>query len=350
MYEPAKLRAFSLWFERANWVLCGAWTIVIAVSLAWNVIQTRNATLEAARIQARAAYEKDIMYRRWSAKYGGVYMPVTEDSQPNPYLSDMPERDITTPSSKLLTLFNPAYMTRQVYELAAVAYGIRGHITSLNPVRPGNAPDPWEVEALGYFERGEAEVNSIAEIEGKEYMRLMRPLVTETGCLKCHAAQGYREGEIRGGISVSVPMEPLRVLENRNFLTLGLAHLLLWLIGMGGISLGVHQLRKSERERQQAELRLEYLSTHDSLTGLHNRTFFQEELARLEHSRQFPVTVIIADVDGLKGVNVKCRPKCATRDRMMCATRDRMMWATRDRMVWPTPVRLDCSPVRSVAG
>jgi diguanylate cyclase (GGDEF)-like protein len=56
-------------------------------------------------------------------------------------------------------------------------------------------------------------------------------------------------------------------------------------------------------ERRQAEVKLRYLSTHDHLTGLYNRSYFDEELARLERSRKYPVSIIMADVDGLKEVN-----------------------------------------------
>lgn len=56
-------------------------------------------------------------------------------------------------------------------------------------------------------------------------------------------------------------------------------------------------------ERKQAEVKLRYLSTHDYLTGLYNRSYFDEELVRLERSRKYPVSVIMVDVDGLKAVN-----------------------------------------------
>jgi hypothetical protein len=90
---------------------------------------------------------KDVVYRRWNAGHGGIYVPVTDETPPNPYL-EVPERDITTQSGVVLTLMNPAYMTRQVHELGAKAFGIQGHITSLNPIRPANAPDSWEARAL----------------------------------------------------------------------------------------------------------------------------------------------------------------------------------------------------------
>jgi len=56
-------------------------------------------------------------------------------------------------------------------------------------------------------------------------------------------------------------------------------------------------------ERKQMEEKLKELSTHDALTGLYNRGFFDEEMARLERGRQFPISVVMADVDHLKEVN-----------------------------------------------
>jgi diguanylate cyclase (GGDEF)-like protein/PAS domain S-box-containing protein len=58
-------------------------------------------------------------------------------------------------------------------------------------------------------------------------------------------------------------------------------------------------------ERRKAEERYRYLSTHDELTDLQNRMFFDEEISRLSHGRQFPITVIIGDLDGLKQINDK---------------------------------------------
>ena len=56
-------------------------------------------------------------------------------------------------------------------------------------------------------------------------------------------------------------------------------------------------------ERKQADEQLRYLSTHDTLTGLYNRAFFEAEIKRLERGRLFPVSIVMADVDGLKQVN-----------------------------------------------
>jgi len=56
-------------------------------------------------------------------------------------------------------------------------------------------------------------------------------------------------------------------------------------------------------EQRRAEEKLRYLSIHDILTGLYNRVYFEEEVSRLENSRQFPISMIMVDVDDLKRTN-----------------------------------------------
>lgn len=51
------------------------------------------------------------------------------------------------------------------------------------------------------------------------------------------------------------------------------------------------------------ENKLKYLSLHDQLTGLNNRAYFEEEVARLSNSREYPITMILTDLDDLKFVN-----------------------------------------------
>jgi len=55
--------------------------------------------------------------------------------------------------------------------------------------------------------------------------------------------------------------------------------------------------------RKKAEAYLEYLGKHDVLTKLYNRSFYVDELNRLERKGPFPVTIIVADVDNLKSTN-----------------------------------------------
>jgi diguanylate cyclase (GGDEF)-like protein len=55
--------------------------------------------------------------------------------------------------------------------------------------------------------------------------------------------------------------------------------------------------------RHKAEEYLHYLGTHDVMTGLYNRAYYEEEMNRLSGGRQYPISIIIADLDGLKNVN-----------------------------------------------
>ncbi len=242
------------------------WSILIAALAGWNCRQAYLATVTIVRSSAFESYSKDLVYRRWATMHGGVYAPITTETQPNPYLSHIPERDISTPSGKKLTLINPAYMTRQVHELGGKDYGARGHITSLKPIRPENIPDEWEKSALQAFQLGEKEISSLVEWESETYLRFMRPLITEVGCLKCHATQGYRVNDIRGGISVSLPWTPFREALRSQLIVILLAYGGIWMIGILGLHLGRKRLQNHLSRRRQAEEQL--VQSHALLANL----------------------------------------------------------------------------------
>ncbi len=56
-------------------------------------------------------------------------------------------------------------------------------------------------------------------------------------------------------------------------------------------------------DRKKAEDKIKYLSFNDSLTGLYNRAFYEEELKRLDTKRQLPLTIVMGDLNGLKLIN-----------------------------------------------
>ncbi len=102
------------------------WSLIVAYSLFWNYSQRQETALSLGKMWGQAFIEKDVLYRRWVSLHGGLYVPVTQTTQPDPNLSHIPERDITTPSGKQLTLMSPDYMTRQVSEMAQRYKGV-GH-------------------------------------------------------------------------------------------------------------------------------------------------------------------------------------------------------------------------------
>ena len=276
--------------RRASWLLLALWTLAVAASVAWNVHSERNALFEAAVTNARSGFNKDVLYRKWATLHGGVYVPVTSFTPPNPHLTNIVERDLVTPSGRQLTLMNPAYMTRQVHELETEESGTHGHTTSMKPWRPENAPDAWEATALRAFEQGQTEIFSRESLHGVPHLRLMKPLATEAGCLKCHAAQGYHEGDIRGGISIAVPLQPYVALAQLRIWHIAAAHAGLWALGALGILLGAHQLRQRLDQQLQAEealrrsetkFRTLYDSTSDAVMLLDQKGFFDCNQATL---------------------------------------------------------------------
>ncbi len=61
-------------------------------------------------------------------------------------------------------------------------------------------------------------------------------------------------------------------------------------------------LRDVTESKHQAE-RIEYVSFHDSLTGLYNRLFFEKQLRRMDTEDNLPISILLGDVDGLKLTN-----------------------------------------------
>ena len=254
-------------------VALAAWTLFAAFLLFWEFRRDTEEMEFLARSEARAYWQRDTLYRAWAASLIGSFVPLTEATPPNPYLADLTDRDVGTTSGKGLTFINPAYMTRKLHGLGRERFGPVSHITSLRPINPANAPDPWERAAFAVIEKGEAEVSSVEPINGKPHMRLMRPVVAEPGCLKCHEGQGYKAGGVLGGISISIPMEPFfaswREVRWNDLLAVGL----LWLVGsafiLGGgllIERDLDQVFKSEealrRERDRAQ---SYLDTVEAI-------------------------------------------------------------------------------------
>jgi diguanylate cyclase (GGDEF)-like protein len=56
-------------------------------------------------------------------------------------------------------------------------------------------------------------------------------------------------------------------------------------------------------ERAEMEKRIRYMSFHDSLTGLYNRAYFEEEIKRIDTERQLPISIIMGDANNLKLIN-----------------------------------------------
>lgn len=148
--------------------------------------------------QAQTHFYDQINTRKWNAGYGGVYVLPKDGQKPNPYLKN---NILKTDDDKTLIKINPAWMTRQLSETESMKeYHFR--ITSLKPINPKNKPDDFEKKALEYFEQsGKKEYY---EFVNKHEFRYMGALLVTKACMPCHKEQGYKIGDIRGGISVTL--------------------------------------------------------------------------------------------------------------------------------------------------
>lgn len=269
------------------------WLMVVTMSATWNVSQSQKNQLQTYLENGRSLFNLIVIMREWNAQEGGIYLPVTDKIRPNPYL-DVPNRDVTTTSGQNLTLVNPAYMTRLIGELADQKDNVKFHITSLKPIRPTNAPAEWEAAALKIFENKVQQEYYEYNNEGKTTVfRYMAPLLTQQSCLKCHEKQGYKLGDVRGGISITFPATinvPWALV---------ISHVLI-AFGGGGL---IFIFGKKLNQTMQV---LEDLSNLDGLTQIHNRRYFDETLNReflYSRRNKSPLSVAMCDIDEFKAFN-----------------------------------------------
>ena len=201
------------------------WIGVGLLSLFWNLYDDRRERNQLALQAARTFLTQIRHMRTWNAQHGGIYVPVTDTLLPNPYLDD-PQRDLETTEGIRLTKINPAYMTRQLSEIAEKSNEVQFHITSLNPIRPENKPFSWERPWLENFTQSTDEASGFAREGNSTVFRYMAPMSISRPCLPCHAQQGYELGDIRGGISISIPVHQAQV----NWIMVG-SHALAMLAG-----------------------------------------------------------------------------------------------------------------------
>ena len=279
-----------------------AWTFLVLISLGYNIRSLRQDILKEAVLQAKNYYELNMYYRVVLAGFGGIYVPI-DKTPPNPYLS-VPNRDITTKDGKRLTLVNPAYMTRIVFDTIKVKSNLRiiNKITSLKSLNPANMPDAWEKNALLSFEKGQEEASEITSIEGRPYLRLIKPFVTEEGCLTCHGHQGYNPGDIRGGISIAIPLQSYYEAEKQTRKISAATHAILWLVVSLGLLLFTRMTLKNTKTYEETR----DLALHDPLSGLANRRLldieFEKSFAKAKRYGN-ELSAIMADIDYFKEYN-----------------------------------------------
>lgn len=255
--------------------------------------------------QGRSFFHAIVMTRLWMANHSGVYVRMVPGVKVNPYLEKIPgvKTLIRDENGQLYVLKNPALVTREISELAARRGILKFHITSLKPLNPKNKADTFEEQSLLAFQSGLPENYHFEKQQGKTLFRYMAPLITEASCLKCHGAQGYQIGDIRGGISVTTSTSEMMAKTKASRVVL--FGLVLGVMVLTGFIIYV-VARFFIRELGKAEDTLVEMATQDPLTGLFNRreAFFRIDTERSRCIRtSSPLSVIMCDIDHFKKIN-----------------------------------------------
>jgi signal transduction histidine kinase len=264
------------------------WTILISLSLFLKIRDENNQVTDLASIAARENFNKDQAFRLWGAKHGGVYVPPTARTPPNPALSHLPNRDLVTLNGTQLTLMNPAYMLRQLMNEYDELYGVKAKITGLILLNPVNAPDEWEKSALHKFSEGMAEVTERVDIDGEPYFRLMRPMFMEQSCMKCHGHLGFKVGDLRGGVGVAVPLE--KYIENGldEIRVTVFNHSAVWILGLISI-LFISRFNRQHAISQHKNLLLQRNIKQAEYSNIAKSEF----LSRMSHELRTPLNAIL---------------------------------------------------------
>jgi signal transduction histidine kinase len=178
---------------------------VMGVTLGIISVRHEQIVIEQTKIQAKALFQQIVITRRWIADHGGVFVEKLPWVSENPYLRDS---GFTDAEGKRYVRENPAMVTKQLSQYAQRDKLYSFHITSLKLLNPENVPDDFERAALLAFDQKDLQdFGKIEEVGDSYFYRYIAPLYVEEACLECHSDQGYRVGDIRGAISISVPMD-----------------------------------------------------------------------------------------------------------------------------------------------
>lgn len=229
-----------------KFILCIGSVIVVSIGALFFYMahQSTDAIMDQVDRQARVLLQQVIVTRSWVADHGGVYVKEGPEVRANPFLAG---RDIVDREGKKYVMRNPALTTRELSEYTARAGLYSFRLSSLLPLNPANRVTPFEERSLRQFaDKGfDASREGFSTIDregGKRVYRRIIPLKVEPGCLGCHARQGYHVGDIRGGLSVTLPLSEADALIARSYFTLVVSAFVIILLVLGSIYLLIQRI------------------------------------------------------------------------------------------------------------
>jgi len=154
--------------------------------------------------QARSLFKQIVLTEKWIFDHKGVYvLPQSETNRPS-----LTEKEIRDVEDKIYINHNPAIIIKGLSKYAEKEGLYWFRTTSLKLKNPENKPDDFEMAALISFEGGLIKERTKTDKIGPNfYFRYIAPLYIEQSCLECHASQGYKKGDVRGALSIGIPMD-----------------------------------------------------------------------------------------------------------------------------------------------
>jgi HAMP domain-containing protein len=283
---------------------------IVAVSIAfmfyWVYYLSKKAVLDQVDTQARVLLRQIVTTRQWISDQGGLYIRKKQGTSSHPLLAHL---DIKGADGATYVFRNPAMVTRELSEYSEKTNHYRFRLTSLKLRNPANAPSDFEKSALinfnklGYEKSRDGIARTAVETGEPVYQRII-PLYTEKGCLKCHADQGYREGDIRGGISVTVPLKEAYAAISETKLFLTLAGFAFVSIVLGGLYLAVwvlilrpvkHLHNTALKIGSGEDVDITYFTTGDELEDLAKA--FKDMFARITTAYEREVKTLVNAIE-----------------------------------------------------
>jgi signal transduction histidine kinase len=154
--------------------------------------------------QARSLFKHIVLTEKWIFDHKDVYV-LSQSEINRTYLTEKEQRAV---EDKIYIDHNPATIIKGLSEYAEKAGLYWFRTTSLKLKNQENKPDDFERAALISFEGGLIKESSKTDKIGPNYyFRYIAPLYIEQSCLECHASQGYKKGDVRGALSIGIPMD-----------------------------------------------------------------------------------------------------------------------------------------------
>lgn len=184
-------------------------TLIIVLGISFYLLAKKQEKIimEQVEKEARAIFKQIVITRKWVADHGGVFVEKRPGIKPNPYLKGM-RSEILDIEGKRYVKRNPAMVTKELSRYSEKEGLYWFHITSLKLTNPDNAPDEFDKRALLDFEKNNLKEKFFIEsVNSSKFLRYISALYVEDSCLSCHAKQGYKIGDIRGAISITIPLD-----------------------------------------------------------------------------------------------------------------------------------------------